>query len=258
MPNRCGYLASLYAIIPHYMVAAPGMLAVAPGANHWEVHSDMDALVILEKARSNDVPDSWNVWPLHTERVRRSVLGWGVCGVAGFILLAFVVSATIPDDFIHGTGMAIFASILLTLVGAVAFGSSGIAIYDIWRLMHASEFLLVITPDDYLRVEPGNKHTHVPMEDIANVTMRGVKVNMPHEAMRDADISNMTPIKRLSRVAGNFYTPREPKRAPVLAFVDTRTNTEVIVARDNSFDDIATLEQVISYLVDAKKRSRVR
>lgn len=234
------------------------MLVTAPDASHWEVHSDMDAQGILEKARSSDVPDSWNVWPLHTERVRRSSLGWGAVAIASFILLAFVVSATVPYDFTHGTGRAVFAAVLLTLVGSVAFGSMGIAVYDIWRLLHAGEFLLVITPDDYLRVEPGNKQTHVPIEDIANVTMRGVKVNMPQEAMRDADFSNLTPMKRLSRVAGNFYTPREPKRAPVLAFVDTRTNTEIVVARDNSFDDLATLEQVISYLVDAKKRSRVR
>jgi len=32
----------------------------------------------------------------------------------------------------------------------------------------------------------------------------------------------------------------------VLAFMDTRTNTEVVVATDSSFDEIATLEQVIS------------
>jgi hypothetical protein len=218
----------------------------------------MDAQAILEKARSNDVPDSWNVWPLRVERVRRSALGWSTCALVGLILLVPVVLATIPYDFTHGVGLSIFATLLLTLVGAVAFGSLGIAVYDIWRLIHANEYLLVITPDDYVRVGPGNKQTHVPIEDITNVTMRGVMVNAPYEAMREADFSNMTPIKRISRVAGNFYTPRQPKRAPVLAFLDTRSNTEVVVATDNSFDDIATLEQVISYLVDAKKRSKVR
>lgn len=218
----------------------------------------MDAQAILERARSSNVPDSWNVWPLHVERVRRSALGWSVCALVGFALLVPLVAATIPYDFMHGVGLSVFAAILLTLVGAVAFGSLSIAIYDIWRLAHAEEHLLVITPDDYLRVRPGNKYTHVPVEDIAFVTMRGVKVNTPHEAMREADVSNLSPVKRLTRIAGNFYTPREPKRAPVLAFVDTRTSTEVIVATDNSFDEIATLEQVISYLVDAKKRSKVR
>lgn len=218
----------------------------------------MDAQAILEKARSTDVPDSWNVWPLRIERVRRSALGWSVGALIGFALLIPAVIAIIPYDFTHGTALSIFAGVLLTLLGVVAFGSLAIAIYDIWRLLHAGDYLLVITPDDYLRVGPGNKHSHVPMEEIAYVTMRGVKVNTQYDAMRAADFANLTPMKRVARVAGNFYSPREPKRAPVLAFMDMRTNTEVVVATDNSFDDIATLEQVISYLVDAKKRSKVR
>lgn len=218
----------------------------------------MDAVTILDKARSNDVPDSWNVWPLRAQRVRVSAIKWGVCALASFALLVPVIMATIPYDFTHGTGLAVFAVVVLTLVGGVAFGSLGIAIYDIWRVMHADEYLLVITPDDYLRVEPGNKMTHVPMEDIAHVTMRGVKVNTPYDQMREADFSNLTPMKRLSHVAGNFYRPREPKHAPSLAFMDTRTNTEVVVATDDSFDEIPTIEQVISYLVDAKKRSNVQ
>ncbi len=218
----------------------------------------MDTQAILEKARSTDVPDSWNVWPLRVERVRRSALGWSICAVVGVALLVPAALATIPYDFTHGVGLSLFATVLLTLIGAVAFGSAGIAVYDIWRLIHANEYLMVITPDDYLRVGPGNKQMHVPIEDIAHVTMRGVKVNAPYDAMREADFANMSAMKRITRVAGNFYSPREPKRAPVLAFMDTRNDTEVVVATDNSFDDIATLEQVISYLVDAKKRSKVR
>ncbi len=217
----------------------------------------MDAQVILEKAHSTNVPDSWNIWPLHVERVRRSAIGWAACALVGFVLLVPVVIATIPYDFTHGTGLSVFATLVLALVGVVAFGSLAIAIYDIWRLMHADDYLLVITPDDYLRVGPGNKQTHVPMEDIAYVTMRGVKVQVPYDAARQADFSNLSPIKRLTRMAGNFYTPREPKRAPVLAFMDTRSNTEVVVATDNSFDDLATIEQVLTYLMDAKKRSNV-
>lgn len=218
----------------------------------------MDAQTILENARSDRVPDSWNVWPLRVERVRRSALGWAASAVVGFALLIPVAIATIPYDFTHGVGLSVFAAVLLTLIGAMAIGSLSIAIYDIWRLRHASEYLLVITPDDYLRAEPGNKLTHVPIDDIAYVTMRGVKINTAYEPMQQADYSNLTAFKRVSRIAGNFYSPREPKRAPVLAFMDTRTNTEVVVATDHSFDDIATIEQVMSYLVDAKKRSKVR
>jgi hypothetical protein len=218
----------------------------------------MDVQAVIEKARSNNVPDSWNVWPLRVERVRRSMIGWALCALVGILLLIPVVSATIPYDFTHGTGLSVFATVLLLLVGIVAFGALGIAIYDGWRLLHANEYLLVITPDDYVRVAPRSKLTHVPIDDVAHVTMRGVKVNPQYDAMRQADFSNLTPMKRLQRVAGNFYTPREPRRAPVLAFMDTRTNTEVVVATDNSFDDLATLEQVLNYLVDAKKRSKVR
>ena len=218
----------------------------------------MDAQTILDTARSGKVPDTWNVWPLRVERVRRSALGWSLCALAGFIILIPVVISTIPYNFTHGTALAIFAIVILMLVGGVAFGSLGIATYDIWRLIHASEYLLVITPEDYLRVGPGSRQRHVPIADIAYVTMKGVKVNDPYAAARAADPSNMSALKRISHVAGNFYSPREPKRAPTLAFLDTRTNTEVVVATDDSFDDIATLEQVISYLVDARKRSKVR
>ena len=200
----------------------------------------MDAQTILDTARSGKVPDTWNVWPLRVERVRRSALGWSLCALAGFIILIPVVISTIPYNFTHGTTLAIFAIVILMLVGAVAFGSLGIAIYDIWRIMHAREYLLVITPEDYLRIGPHNKRTHVPIENIAYVTMKGVKVNDPYAAARAADTSNMSALKRISHVAGNFYSPREPKRAPTLAFLDTRTNTEVVVATDDSFDDIAT------------------
>lgn len=218
----------------------------------------MDAQTIMETARSGKVPDTWNVWPLRVERVRRSALGWSLCALAGFIILIPVVISTIPYNFTHGTALAIFAIVILMLVGAVAFGSLGVAIYDLWRLIHASEYLLVITPEDYLRLGPGNKQTHVPIEDIAYVTMKGVKVNDSYAEARAASASNMSAMKRISHVAGNFYSPREPKRAPTLAFLDTRTNTEVVVATDDSFDDIPTLEQVISYLVDARKRSKVK
>lgn len=218
----------------------------------------MDTQAILETARSSKVPDTWNVWPLRVERVRRSALGWSLCALAGFIILIPVVMSTIPYNFTHGTALAIFAIVILALVGAVAFGSLGIAIYDAWRIIHASEYLLVITPEDYLRIGPHNKQTHVPIADIAYVTMKGVKVNDPYAEARAAQASNMSAMKRLSHVAGNFYSPREPKRAPTLAFLDTRTNTEVVVATDDSFDDIPTLEQVISYLVDARKRSKVK
>lgn len=218
----------------------------------------MDAQTILETARSGKVPDTWNVWPLRVERVRRSALGWSLCALAGFIILTPVVISTIPYDFTHGTALAVFAIVILMLVGAVAFGSLSIAIYDIWRLIHAGDYLLVVTPEDYLRIGPHNKQTHVPVEDIAYVTMKGVKVNDPYAEARAADASNMSALKRISHVAGNFYSPRQPKRAPTLAFLDTRSNTEVVVATDDSFDDIATLEQVISYLVDARKRNKVR
>lgn len=218
----------------------------------------MDATTILEKARSNDVPDTWNVWPLRADRVRWSAVKWGLCALVSLPVLIVIAVATIPYNFTHGLGLSIFATVLLALVGLVAFGSLGIAIFDIWRLIHAHDYLLVITPDDYLRVDPGEKMTHVPIDDISSVTMRGVKVNNPYDQMREADFANLSPLKRLSRVAGNFYTPREPKHAPSLAFMDTRTNTEVVVVTDNSFDDIPTIEQVISYLVDAKKRGKVR
>ena len=69
----------------------------------------MDAQAILERARSNNVPDTWNVWPLRVERVRRSALGWAACALVGLILLVPIIIATIPYDFTHGVGLSVFA-----------------------------------------------------------------------------------------------------------------------------------------------------
>lgn len=218
----------------------------------------MDAADVLERARSGHAPTTWNVWPLRRARVRRAALGWVTTGVIGLGLLALMISIMYPDNFANSDFKAFFSTLMLMLVAVVGFGGLGIAIYDFWRLAHAGEYLLVITPEDYVKQEPRHT-THVPLEAIDNVTVRGAKPDEREQVIREGDnYQSLRATNALARIARGFSTPRQPKQAPSLAFVDLRTNKPVVVATDDSFDDIATIERVLSYLVDARKRGKVR
>jgi hypothetical protein len=213
----------------------------------------MDAEAVLATARSDNVPSEWNVWPLHKDRVKRSVLNWAIIGVIGLVLFIGAVVATVPDNFTRGNLAIVATSFLLLVLATMAFGGLGIAIYDLWRLRHADEFWLVITPDDYVKAQPG-KVTHVPMDSIGYITLKGVKSPQMREMERHRE--NMEQSNIMTRM-GNILIPRrQPSSAPSLAFVDLRDDKPVVVGTDNSFDDLYVIEDVLQYLVEAKHRSR--
>ena len=213
----------------------------------------MDAEAMLATARSDQVPSAWNVWPLNRDRVKRSVLGWAAVGLFGLILLVGAVAATVPVNFERGTLAVIVTSLLLLILATMAFGGLGIAVYDLWRLLHADEFWLVITPDDYLMAQPG-KLTHVPMESIGYITLRGVKSPQMREMERNRQ--NMEHSNTITRMSNIFIPRRQPASAPSLAFVDLRNEGQVVVGTDNSFDDLYVIEDVLQFMVEAKHRSR--
>src|SRR5262245_43642687 len=111
----------------------------------------MDTQLLLSTARSGNVPDTWFVWTLRRDYVLRSVAKWAVAGVIFLFLLIVVFLATFPENFQLGGFSFVATSLLLLVLAAVAFGGLGIAVYDAWRVAHASDFLLVITPEDYLK-----------------------------------------------------------------------------------------------------------
>jgi hypothetical protein len=214
----------------------------------------MDTEILLSMARSDNVPSEWNVWPLHRSRVKRSVFSWAAIGLFGLALFIGALVATVPENFTRGSLALVVTSVVLLILATMAFGGLGLAIYDFWRLRHADEFLLVITPDDYVKAQPG-KVTHVPMDSIGHITLKGVKSPQAREV--DRYRQNIEHSNTMTRMSNIFMPRRQPATAPSLAFIDLRDDTPVVVGTDNSFDDLYVIEDVLQYLVDAKHRSRL-
>jgi hypothetical protein len=213
----------------------------------------MDAEAVLATARSGQIPQYWTVWPLRREIVLRSALRWAGVAVFGFILFIPAIFATVPDNFTGSGAKLFFTSLLLLVLGATAIGSLCIAIYDLWRVLRAEEFLIVMTPDDYVKAEP-RRITHVPMEHVAYVTMRGVKNPMEQQAQL---VDPFSQPDRYRFMRGVVVMRREPARSPSLAFLDTRTDREVIVATDDSFEALPALEYILqNHSYNKQQRSR--
>lgn len=219
----------------------------------------MEPEQVLATARSGQMPAFWHAWPLRRDFVLRSALRWSIEAVIALVVLVVVVIITVPYNFQQGQGSVIFTLVLLLIVSTAAFGGLGIAIYDLWRVRHAGDYLLVMTPDDFVKAEP-RKVTHVPMEHIAHVTLRGVRPPDPGEPPPDAR-AGLTRLRGfdpgLRAVQAN--SRRMKAQNPSLAFLDMRTNKEVVVATDSSFDELPALEYVLQLeLEEHGRRSRRR
>jgi hypothetical protein len=213
----------------------------------------MDPETILATARSGDAPGTWVVWSLRRQYIRNSILRWLAVSVVGFPLLILASISTLPG-FLRLTGFAfVLTGTLLLALAALAFGSLGIAIYDIWRLSHAGAFWMVITPDDYVKAEPGGKVTHVPMEYVESITLKGVRVPMETAETPFSGIpTGITPFFQLPFRQSRYRRQRATPSS--LAFVDGRIDREVVVATDAVFDDLVNIEYVLSMQADAKQR----
>lgn len=206
----------------------------------------MDAQAVLTTVRSGNAPSSWFVWPLRRDYVLRSAIQWAVAAFFGFVLFIPACLATLPTLPQRHIAGIIFTGVLLVLLGSVAFGGTAVSIYDFYRLRHADEHWLVVTPDDFVKAE-GAKIAHVPLEYVGDITMRGVKTpaEVRESTYRPAR-ANMFPI--------SFR--REPQSPPSLSFRDLRTDKSVVVSTDQSFDNLISLEQILSDTVRAKQRQR--
>jgi hypothetical protein len=168
-------------------------------------------------------------------------------------LLILASISTLPG-FLRLRGFSfVLTGILLLALTAIAFGSLGIVIYDIWRLSHASAFWLVVTPDDYVKAEPGGKVTHVPLEYVESITLKGVRVPMETAETPFGGVpSGVNPSFRMPFRQAAYRRQRATPAS--LAFVDGRTDRQVVVATDAVFDDLVNVEYVLSMQADAKQR----
>lgn len=226
----------------------------------------MEPEMVLSTARSGKLPNGWNVWPMRRDRVRRSIFGWAATTLVAFIILIPVVIVTVPTNFEHGDLGFFTSGLLLAILAIVAFGGLCICLYDVWRLRHADEYLLVMTPDDLVKAEP-KKTIHVPMSSIGYVTLRGVKqrqyrpdTSVSLDEMARQESSAMRSIASgamLNRMVGNANFRRRPPEAPSLAFVDLRDDSEVVLATDDTFDELIALNDLLcSHVEKAERTSR--
>jgi len=205
----------------------------------------MEAAEILDQVRASDeAPHGWIVLPLLRNKVAIAIAGWIIGTIIGLGLFVLMASVMIPNNFKNGPAAAIFSAILLGLVLFIGIGSIWAAIGDIGRLRNADKYLIVITPEDFVKQE-GKKIIHVPLMYVRHVTARGAPPP-------DRSVSREGAMGEIPRASDNFvgfflgrgFIPsvsrqrRKRMRTPTtLAFLDTRTNTEVVVATDASFGD---------------------
>lgn len=209
----------------------------------------MDPESILATVRSGQVPSDWTVWPLRKDKVRHSGLEYLVIGLFGLVIFVPAAISTIPSNFEGGAFGAGATAVFLLLIGAVAFGGLGIAAYDFFRLANADRYSIVLTPDDFIMQTP-RRIVHVPMEDVAYLTLKGVR--MEHAPSPEDTLAAGGMLGGAGRMF--LMRTRQPKQAPSLAFQDRRTGREVIVARDDSFEELSALEEILATYVFNKER----
>ncbi len=205
----------------------------------------MNTEEILETARGSATPPhGWVVLPLSRTKVVLGIVGWFFGILLGFGLFAIVERAVVPSNFQHGIPIIVFTVLLLAVLLFIGFGSIWMLIQDLLRLMHAEKHIIVITPKDFVKQE-GNKIITVPLTNIRYVTARGARP--PDRTVPQG--SMIAQIPTMGERLGGFFmgqavtregisTHRRRRRTPTtLAFVDTRTEDEVVVVTDGSYGD---------------------
>ncbi|HLY30666.1 MAG TPA: hypothetical protein VKQ36_06535 [Ktedonobacterales bacterium] len=213
---------------------------------------------LIATARSEAAPTDWWIWPLQRDYVSRSAFNSGALGLIGLVLLIPAFFVMVPADFSGALFRPILASLILVILGVVAFGGVGIAIYDAWRLLRADDFLLIMTPDEFVKVEPGQV-THVPMSAIARVTVKGVKSpergpsndelrsRMSQGSSRTyGDIRGNLPFTFNFGTLENLIARKNARGPRSLAFLDLRTRSEVLICTDESFGGLYDLQAALN------------
>ena len=145
----------------------------------------------------------------------------------------------------------------------VGIGSVWQIIVDTRRLLGADKHIIVITPDEFV-MQDGEDTRHVPLMYIRNVTARGI-VPPDRTAPDGAVVSNMPHVgENLSGfLFGRGFIPtisrwrarRRAKNTPsTLAFIDSRTNTEVIIRDYNLYGDPTKIASLMQDLTSSVQR----
>jgi hypothetical protein len=207
----------------------------------------MEAEEVLARAKdSTRTPSDWVVFPLQRRKVIFGLLEWIVGIIMGLGLFSLVASIAIPYNYQHGVGPALFSTIFLAIFLFVFLGSTHLLISDIRRLRNADQHIIVITPQEFVKQE-GKKVISVPLSHVRYVTARGKP--LPDQTMPPPEESTVKDVPSTSEnmlgfLVGRGLTSsgkrwrRGRMRTPTsLAFLDARSDKEVIVVDDTSYGD---------------------
>jgi hypothetical protein len=205
----------------------------------------MEASEILARAREKEeAPQGWIVLPLQRSRVILAIIGWFVGAALGLALFAAVFPIMVPYNY-HSTFGAIMSTFFLGVLLFIGLGSIWCMISDVRRLLQAERHLIVITPEAFVQQE-GTRIVHVPLTHVRYVTARG-RARPDRTAPRENQLSQMGGVgdNMLGFIFGRGFTqsPSERRRTmsmrtpTSLAFIDSRTNREVIVTTDHAYGD---------------------
>lgn len=203
----------------------------------------MEASQILEQARSDNPPHGWIVLPLVRQKVLLGIVGWVFGAILGIGFFTGMASVVIPGNFQHGILPALITAVFLVILLFIGLGSIWSLIVDIRRLLKADQHLIVITPDELVKQE-GEKILQVPLEEIHYVTARG-KPRPDRSSPKDpfaempraGDNTSGFIVGRGFLPAGIRFRMRRMRTPTTLAFIDGRTDREVVVLTDEAFGD---------------------
>ena len=205
----------------------------------------MESSKILEKARASSTPPhGWVVLPLSRSNVTVGILGWAAGILLGFGLFAIMVATTIPHNYQFGIIPALITTIFLGFFLFVGLGSLWSLFLDARRLMQADKHVIVITPDTFVKHE-GKKIISVPLMYVRHVTARGAPPpdrstrsveNRPNPNMGENVLSLFA--GRGMTSSGMRWRLKRMRTPTTLAFVDSRTEKEVLVIDDKSHGDL--------------------
>jgi hypothetical protein len=204
--------------------------------------SSLSSEILTRATAEEEAPHGWIVLPLNRRKVFWGIIGWCAGVLTGALLFAGLAVATIPYNYRTAFG-AVITTILLGLLAFVAIGSAWALFTDARRLSDAKRHIIVITPEDFVKQE-GKKIIHVPLVYVRHVTARGKPP--PESANPEQDEMRMPTLGEniVSLFAGRAFTNRGMRwrrrrmRTPTsLAFIDSRSHSEVTVVTDTAYGD---------------------
>ncbi len=211
----------------------------------------MDAEEILTIARTaTEPPESWTVIPLNQQITRQAAILWTGGSLVGFGLMIWLYIA-VANIFSFYSIQFFFMLVL----GFIGVGSAFVVVGRVRKLLDADHYLIVLTPEVFVQ-QRGKTITEVPLRNVANLTLRGVfGGNVAYTQYDERDPRNAA--FSLNQMLGGRQTQRARRTPDSLAFIDTRTDSPVIIAEDNSFGELPIIEELIRQYVESMPRARI-